>query len=464
MSLRARVLIGLTAVAVVLVLAAVLVGRTTERYLVGQVDDQLDRAARIEGRAPRPGGGEDETRNPGPGAAGPDSPSTLFVAVVTGDEVRTVRRPTLASDAAEGPVLTVDQVTELRGQGVVGLTDDATGDTYRATVPASGRFTVIYALPLDDVEQAVRRLQFLGLAAVGAVMAVLGLVAFWVLRLGVRPVKEMTSTAAAIGGGDLSRRIPPSPPGTEAGDLGLALNAMLERLEGAFEDRRRSEDRLRRFVADASHELRTPVTTIRGYAELYRAGGLTDEQALGEAMRRTESEAVRMGSLVDDLLHLARLDQGRPLRFEQIDLGAVAHDAAMDARAVEPARRITVDAPAGVIVPADDALVRQVVANLVTNARIHTPTTAEITLRVRSDEARAVLEVSDDGPGMGADVASRAFERFYRADAGRARATGGSGLGLAIVASVIEAHGGLAEIVTAPGAGTTVRVTLPTER
>lgn len=209
-----------------------------------------------------------------------------------------------------------------------------------------------------------------------AILLALGLVTFWVLRLGVRPVQQMTATATAFGEGDLSARIPDSAPGTEAGELGVALNQMLGRIETAFDEQRRSEDRLRRFVADASHELRTPVTTIRGYAELYRHGGLGDEAALAEAMRRTEMEATRMGDLVADLLALARLDQGRPIDAPPVDLTTLAVDAVADARAVDPDRPIELETNLtadSAIVIGDDAHLRQVLGNLVTNARVHTP-------------------------------------------------------------------------------------------
>jgi two-component system OmpR family sensor kinase len=298
----------------------------------------------------------------------------------------------------------------------------------------------------------------LELAATGAIVAVLALVTFWVLRLGVRPIKRMTETASSIAGGDLSHRVPEGVPGTEAGDLGLALNGMLGRIEDAFDERTRSEDRLRRFVADASHELRTPVTTIRGYAELYRSGALDDDDELREAMRRTEQEAMRMGSLVDDLLLLARLDQGRPLEREAVDLSELAQDAVRDAHAVDPDRPISASVPGPVIVVGDDGRLRQVVGNLVRNAIVHTPAGTPVKVRVKRVDGRARLEVRDEGPGMSSDVAAKAFERFYRADASRTRARGGSGLGLSIVDATVRAHDGVVSLDTAPGRGTTVRI------
>jgi two-component system OmpR family sensor kinase len=307
----------------------------------------------------------------------------------------------------------------------------------------------------------VSRLIWVEVIITGLVLGLLGLVTWWVIRLGVRPVKQMTATATAIAGGDLSHRVPVGHEGTEADELGVALNTMLTRIEEAFDERSASEARLRQFIADASHELRTPVATIRGYAELYRRGGLAEREELQQAMRRTEAETLRMGSLIDDLLLLARLDQGRPLGRAPVDLGVLAVDAAADARARAPERRVTASVSEGVVVNGDEHRLRQLVANLVSNALVHTPADAPIEARVRSDNGSAVLEVHDDGPGMSPDVAARAFERFYRADPSRSRHHGGSGLGLAIVRAIVDAHGGTVTLDTALGKGTTVRVELP---
>jgi two-component system OmpR family sensor kinase len=255
--------------------------------------------------------------------------------------------------------------------------------------------------------------------------------------------------------------VPEGARGTEAGELGVALNQMMTRIEDAFDERTRTEGRLRRFAADASHELRTPVATVRGYAELYRAGGLDDPQALTDAMRRTEQEAVRMGDLIEDLLTLARLDQGRPLEVAPVDLAALARDAVADARAVHPERELSTDASEPVLVRGDEGRLRQVLANLVGNALVHTPPGAAVRVTARSLGAEAMLEVRDEGPGMTPDVAGQAFERFYRADPSRSRHKGGSGLGLSIVDAITQAHQGRAELDTAPGRGTAVRIFLP---
>ncbi len=214
------------------------------------------------------------------------------------------------------------------------------------------------------------------------------------------PIDEMAATANAIAEGDLSRRVEVGPDNTEVGRLGLALNGMLHQIEGAFAQRQDSENRLRQFVADASHELRTPLTSIRGYAELYRAGVIPAGPELDDAMRRIEGEAGRMGELVEDLLLLARLDQGRPLATEPVDLAALARDAVADARAVEPDRPIAIETPAGpVVVSGDERHLRQVVGNLLANVRSHTPPASPVDVRVRSGAGRALLEVADQGPG-----------------------------------------------------------------
>ncbi len=319
----------------------------------------------------------------------------------------------------------------------------------------------VVGLSLDDADEAVRRLVAVEVLAVLAALAVLGLVTWWVIRLGVRPVRQMTETATAIAGGDLSLRVPEGDSRTEAGALGAALNAMLARIEEAFEQRSASEARLRQFVADASHELRTPLTTIRGYAELHRAGALEDATERAEAMRRTEQEAVRMGNLVDDLLLLARLDQDRRAGRAPVDVAALAEDAVRDARASAPDRDIDLDAAAeGVMVTGDEDQLRQVVANLIGNALVHAPS-ASVRVEVRRSGTEVTLGVTDDGPGMSPADAARALERFYRADPSRSRQHGGSGLGLAIVDATVRAHGGTVTIRTSEGGGTTVYVTLP---
>lgn len=452
MSLRARLLLGAAIIAVVLAVASVAVIRSTRADLVNQIDRQLAAAGPQLSFGPE-----------GPRGTGGDGPrlSSVYVGVITrGGDLVTVATPDLLGTDAPLPRLGDGDEADLRAGRAVTLESTDATVSYRmlARAERSGAVTVL-ALPLDDVTQATRRLGAVMALAGAIVLGVLALVVGWVIRLGVRPVRAMTGAAAAIAGGDLSRRVPEGTPGTEAAELGQALNGMLGRIEGAFEERAAGEERLRQFVADASHELRTPVTTIRGYAELYRSGALAQPAELDEAMRRTEAEAVRMGSLVDDLLQLARLDQGRPLAREPVDLAVLARDAATDAAAVAPDRTITVEATS-VVVEGDELRLRQVVANLVGNALAHAPG-ASIAVRVAVAADHAVLEVVDDGPGMSETDAARAFERFYRADVARSRHQGGSGLGLAIVDATVRAHGGSTSLRSSPGAGTTVQITLP---
>jgi two-component system OmpR family sensor kinase len=462
-SLRARVLAGLALVAVVMVTAAVLVTRTTEAHLVDQVDAQLVDARAQAGRFDlgRVGGG---LPGPRPDDGGPHL-STLYVAYIApGGVTVALSRPDLRGDEAPTPSIDADRARQASHDGdpfTAGST--ASDGRYRVLATAAPRTggTVVIAAPLDDVDAAVHRLIAVEAGATVLVLAVLGLVGWWVVHLGVRPIKQMTTTASAIAGGELSHRVPEGDPRTEAGKLGSALNQMLGRIEEAFDERARSADRLRQFVADASHELRTPVTTIRGYAELYRAGGLDDDADLRGAMRRTEQEAVRMGALVDDLLELARLDAGRPLASERVDLSKVVDDAVRDARAVDPERPVVAGHEGPVVTTGDEARLRQVTANLVGNALVHTPPGTPVEVRASATDGWAVLEVHDDGPGMAPDVAARAFERFFRADPSRSRHRGGSGLGLSIVESTVRAHGGEVELDTGPGRGTTVRVRLP---
>jgi two-component system, OmpR family, sensor kinase len=456
MSLRARLLLVTALIAVVLTVAAVTIAQLTRANLVDQLDAQLETAG---GRV-----GDDPGR-PGqwPGPDGPAPLSSIYIGVISADgELTTLRTPDLIGTDAVEPVLDAEAISALRDGQTITVPSNESDLQFRMQARREGPrgLTTVLALPLDDVEDAVRGLIAVEAVAVITVLAVLGLVMWWVIRLGVRPVRRMTETAGAIAAGDLSRRVPEGAPGTEAGDLGVALNGMLGRIEEAFDQRATSEARLRRFIADASHELRTPVATIRGYAELYRSGALGQPAELDDAMRRTEQEAVRMGSLVDDLLHLARLDQGRPLERVPVDLVQLAEDAARDASAVEPKRAVRAVADGPVIVPGDPARLHQVVANLVANALVHAPG-APIEVRVHAEGDRAVVEVADEGPGMNDTDASRAFERFYRADASRSRHHGGSGLGLSIVDATVRAHGGTTSLTTSPGEGTTVRLELP---
>ncbi len=332
-------------------------------------------------------------------------------------------------------------------------------------VPQGGLTTV--AIDLSDVQHTVRSLVWLQVGIGVAVLVVVGIAGFLVVHRSLKPLAEVEQTAAAIAAGQLDRRVPERDPRTEVGRLSLALNGMLAQIqqavassESSAEKARGSEDRMRRFITDASHELRTPLTTIRGFAELYRQGAARDVAML---LSRIESEASRMGLLVDDLLLLARLDVQRPLEHHQVDLLALASDAVHDARAIDPQRTITLEVLDGPGIPevlGDEPRLRQVLSNLVANALLHTPESADVTVRVGTEGDDAVLEVADKGPGMSQEDALRVFERFYRTDSSRARASGGTGLGLSIVDSLVNAHGGVVTVTTAPGEGSCFRVRL----
>jgi two-component system OmpR family sensor kinase len=271
----------------------------------------------------------------------------------------------------------------------------------------------------------------------------------------------MAQTSGMIAAGDLSQRVQPHDPRTEVGQLGDALNTMLSEIERAFDDRLVAEERLRQFVADASHELRTPVTSIRGFAELFRRGAGERPADLANVMRRIEQEGERMGELVEELLLLARLDQGVPLEREPVDLALLVGAAVDAARAADPERLIDVEGESPLVVLGGESRLRQVVDNLLTNARLHTPAGTPVHVRLASEGKRLVLEVSDEGPGVPAEEADRIFERFHRLDRSRARSKGGVGLGLAIVRSVVEAHGGTVVYRPRPGGGSLFRVSLP---
>lgn len=327
----------------------------------------------------------------------------------------------------------------------------------------------VLGLSLEDVRSTTRRLVLLESGVGLIVLVLIGAAGYLVVQQSLRPLVEVERTAEAIARGDLSKRVPESDPHTEVGSLSRSFNAMLAHLEAAFAERatseleaRTSEERMRRFVGDASHELRTPLTSIRGFAELYRQGALPDPADLDRAMLRVEDEAARMGLLVEDLLMLARLDQQRPLERAPVDLLELAGDAVQDAQAIDPTRTVSLEAVASgpaPIVQGDEQRLRQVFANLVSNALTHTQ--SAVTVRVSTTAAVASVAVIDHGPGIPDADRARVFERFFRTDASRTRASGGSGLGLSIVAALVSAHAGQIAVEQTPGGGATFVVTLP---
>lgn len=344
------------------------------------------------------------------------------------------------------------------------ITVDSTGDLRYRVLAFPDRetaATTVVAMPLNEVDRTLNRLLLVLGLVIGGVLIVLAASAWWLVRLGLRPLDRMAATADAIAAGDLSRRVEPADGRTEVGRLGLALNSMLHQIEKAFGERAASENRLRRFLADASHELRTPLASIRGYAELFRIGATREEGETEKAMSRIEDESARMGSLVEDMLTLARLDQLPETARVPVDLGELIGDAAHDARAAAPDRAITVEAADDVVVRADEAQLRQVLGNLVRNALVHTPPGTPVELSARNEGNEAVLEVRDHGPGLPTSDVQSLFERFWRADPGRGRSAGGAGLGLSIVAALVDAHGGRVSAASAPDGGAVFTVRLP---
>ncbi|MFI7429608.1 ATP-binding protein [Micromonospora sp. NPDC049836] len=483
----------LALVAVALVVISALTAYFLHNYLIGQVDGEL-RAA-----------------------------SAYLRKVVPELEAGTARSATLPTDyvvalADDDRAAIVAYDPNLRVEDLPPIPRDLTGFREQEGAPRTvraedgRRWRVLYQeLPdgrvlavgqhITDVDQAVRQLVWIDLLVGGAVMIILASVGAGIVRTSLKPLVEIERTAAAIAGGDLTRRVPDPEEGhdcptSELGRLSRALNAMLAQIEAAFTARaaseaaartaevsardaaaaaqasearaRRSEERMRQFIADASHELRTPLTTIRGFAELYRQGAARQPEQTAGLLRRIEDEAARMGLLVEDLLLLARMDRERPITLAPVELPVLATDAVQAARAVDPDRRIELDIEPGagsLVVLGDDARLRQVIGNLMTNALTHTSTEAAVTLRLRSEPGNlAVVEVADTGPGLTPEQAERVFERFYRVDAARTRRAGGptsTGLGLAIVAALVSAHHGTVEVVQTPGGGATFRVKLP---
>ena len=444
------------------------------RSLIGQVDTQL--AASAAQAAEQAWGGGDRLRGSDDGR-----PSDYYVRVAAADGTVIQSYPSAATVAGYAPILPFLTTTEVSALGGEPFMAPSADGRHRWRViekllvnEQSVVGSVAVALPLTSADATMAQMRR-ALIAISAAVLLLGALAGWVaVRRSLRPLREIEDTAAAIAAGDLSRRVPPAPSTTEVGRLGGALNSMLAQIEQAFAARAASEARMRRFVADASHELRTPLATIRGYSELYRMGAVTTKPEVDDTIRRIEDSATRMGRLVEDLLHLARLDDGRPLRAEPVDLTVLVADAVSDLHALDADRPIRLEPllpgtpVARCVVVGDEDRLRQVLSNLTGNVAQHTPAGTAVEIAVgrtgSGPTARAVLEVRDHGPGIAREHAARVFERFYRVDFSRNRESGGgAGLGMAIVAAIVGAHRGTVEIAETPGGGTTVRVNLPAD-
>jgi two-component system OmpR family sensor kinase len=325
--------------------------------------------------------------------------------------------------------------------------------------PGGDGTSVVVAVPLGGTQAALRSLVVTETVVAVALLALMSLGSWLILRRGLHPLEQMADTAGQITSGDLSQRVSPSGGPTEVGQLGLALNTMLDDIEQAFRERDETERRLRQFLADASHELRTPITSIQGFAELFRLEADHPDVDLPTILRRIEEESARMRVLVEDLLLLARLDETRPIEAEPVDLAVLAADACTDAVAADRDRPVTLDAPEPVVVRGDEAHLRQAIANLVANAIAHTPDGTALDVAARNVNGEALVSVRDHGAGLDTDALGHVFDRFWQADAARVGA--GAGLGLAIVAGIAAEHGGRAEAGNAPDGGAVFTLHLP---
>jgi len=477
LSLRARLLLGVVALATVgLAVADVATYTSLRSFLLDRVDRTLEAGhVQVEhtafGREAGPGHGDGRGGHGngprsdfGPPAQGVDwfQVRTPDGRVVKGNFLVGGGSPPKLDDEIRIPGETTggpdpERVTYFTASSKNGST------TYRVRAAIEAQKpnrVLVIATSLGDVYSTLHRLLLIELLVTVVVLGAIAGLGLWVVRLGLRPLREIEATAATIAAGDLSQRVERAEPKTEVGRLGLSLNAMLVQIESAFRAREESEGKLRRFVADASHELRTPLAAIRAYAELFGRGAAERPQDLARSMSGISRESERMSLLVDDLLLLARLDEGRPLERQPVDLARVVGDAVDAARIVDHDRPIDVAAEPATVIGDRDRL-RQVVDNLFANVRSHTPPGTKVAVALHRVDGRVELTVSDTGPGLSTEHAAHVFERFYRVDGSRARASGGVGLGLSIVAAVAQAHGGSAEARPTPSGGATFVIAIP---
>jgi len=465
-SLRVKLVLAVVVLAaVVLVITGLVATAALRAYLYDQIDDRLVENARSLSSQ------VEQIAQPGPQRTLVAPPDSYVEVRNAAGEVRSLPQAGIGDDKPVLGQLDLDQVRLLGRRPFTAASANDGSASWRVLVqPVNDELSIVVATSTADLQAAVRRLALLQLGLGGAALIGLGLVASVVVRRSLRPLDEIEQVAGGIAAGDLARRVPEPDERTEVGRLAGALNGMLARIERAVRDReaaaaaaQQSEERMRRFVADASHELRTPLTSIRGFAELYRQGAVSPGEEADRVMGRIESEARRMNVLVEDLLQLARLDQSRPFAATPVDLVPLVVDAAYDARAVAPDREFRVDtggAPHAVVL-GDEVRLRQVLGNLVSNAITHTPPGTPVELRMSTGPGEIVVAVVDRGPGLSEAQVARVFERFYRVDVARSRVAGGNGLGLAIVHAIVVAHGGRVEVAATPGGGATFRVHLP---
>ena len=476
-TLRTRLI---AAVLVLLVVSCAGIGIATSitlhDFLVTRLDQQLKEAgSRLDvslehpgGTGPAPPGGDPGVQGQAVGTlAARATNATITQAVVVRDTAGEVSLPNVALTPADRSVL-----LRLAPDGVPTSTRlSSLGDYRLQATRGKDEDTHITGLPLQDIESTVHRLQATELVVFAAALLLTGLAGAGWVTLSLRPLRRVTMTSRQVtslplgsGAVELPHRVPEPYPRTEVGQLSAAFNQMLGHVETALEQREGSEARLRRFVADASHELRTPLAGIRSYAELAQRSNGPVPDEVSHALGRVESEAQRMGRLVDDLLLLARLDAGRPLEQEDVDLSRLAIEVTSDARVSGPDHRWSLDLPdEPLVVRGDEHRLHQVVGNLLSNARIHTPPGTSVVVRLSADQQRdhhVLLSVNDDGPGIPAELQATVFERFVRADDSRSRASGSTGLGLAIAYAVVKAHGGSLTLIS-NNKGTEFRISLP---
>jgi signal transduction histidine kinase len=483
-SLRVRLVLAVGVVALVaLALADVTVYASLKSYLYRQVDSTLQVSQRsVEAAALAPAGTTPPGNAASPGGAPPPSGTSfcaigresapgMFIEVLTprgsvlkGDECPafapghkayspqlTSVVPSQAATTAAGGVARYSTVSSTTSGGPTFVVD-------AATLP--GGDLLVIADPASGVTSTLDRLLLLELSVTGGALAVAVLVGLWLVRLGLRPLQSVVQTAEAITGGDLVHRVPHATTRTEMGRVAEALNVMLERIQSGFDELQASESRLRRFVSDASHELRTPIAAVSAYAQLFTLSAAKGGDDMGRVMVGIEHETGRMAHLVEDLLVLARVDEQPPLEAELVELVGLVMESVQTARVIGPQWPIVFEAGDVVEVTGDPVALRQVVDNLLKNVRAHTPEGTATTVRVGQVDGRAVVEVEDEGPGLADCDSALVFERFFRSDPSRSRDTGGAGLGLAIVASIVKAHGGSVEAARGKAGGALFRIVL----
>lgn len=481
-SLRSRLTLGVVLLtAAGFILSSLVAKHALEDYLIGQVDRQL--LTLSETTLPRVAqsgiaedqddyfGRHDDRRErdgvPRPGTPLSRIPTTFSVTVLDANGLVTGNLGGDLNSARIADYLDDFDLSEVAEHQGEAFTVDGEGERFRAiAVPLPNNAgSIVAAQSLGDLNRTVGQLGFLFLLIGASLLVLVAIASRIVIKIGMKPLEDVEVTAEQIAAGDLSARMPDANPHTEVGRLVTSLNSMLGRIEQSFDARTESENKLRRFVADASHELRTPLTAIRGFSELYRQGAVTGEEPTRELLGRIEGESKRMGSLVEDLLLLARLDQAREMEAKPVDLTEVVDSAVASARAAGPSHPVSFKKSSEELFAlGDEARIHQVVANLLANARAHTPAGTKIDVSIARDTDGIRISVADNGPGLSDEDQKKVFERFYRADPSRVRVDGeGSGLGLSIVDAVMKAHGGSVTVTSELGKGSTFTLFFPVD-